>query len=156
MAEPTLTAGLLAILDNQMARTAAALEDLPDAAFAASPGGDCNAIRLIGVHLLRLRQFQLELLGRADLGGRIDISHADETATELLSRLTEAGAIVRQAIMGHDSNDWLAEPTTPRPGPWGEEPTLSRVVRPINDFTNHLGGIRAIRRILACPAKRTQ
>ena len=39
----------------------------------------------------------------------------------------------------------LAEPAEPREGPGGDEPTLRRVVRPLNDYANHLGDIRTIR-----------
>ena len=67
-----------------------------------------------------------------------------------------AASLLREAIETHDPEDWYTVPATPREGRWGEEPTIMRFVRPFNDFTNHLGSIRAIRRILGHPNERTQ
>ena len=64
--------------------------------------------------------------------------------------------LVRRAIIDHDPADWYETPMTPREGPWGEEPTIRRVTRPLNDFVNHLGSIRVIRRMQGCPCERTQ
>ncbi len=155
MATDSIADALLAILDNQIRRTAAALADLPDGVYAADPGGDCNSIAAIGAHLVMLRKFQLSLLG-SDKAAQVATDPMPTTATELTERLAVGADLVRQAIVQHDRADWLVPPTEPRDGPWADEPTLQRLVRPINDFTNHLGAIRAIRRILGCPAEGVQ
>ncbi|MCG3178073.1 MAG: hypothetical protein BIFFINMI_00396 [Phycisphaerae bacterium] len=146
---------LLVALDNQAARTRHALADLPQAIYEAAPGGDCNSIRKIGEHLLKLRQFQLKLL-ESPLAA--DVPPLDEAATpaRLTAALDKGEALVREAIAGHDPADWHRTPPAPREGPWGGEPTIRRLIRPLNDFTNHIGGIRAIRRILGSPAEKTQ
>ena len=75
---------------------------------------------------------------------------------EMMDKMAAAAALVRRAIEEHDAQDWFAVPAAPRTGPWGEEPTLARLVRPLNDFTSHLGAVRAIRRIRGNPAARSQ
>ena len=155
MSTNAIVTGLLAVMDNQVTRTAAAFEDLPDDAFKAEPGGDCHSIAGIGAHLVGLRRFQLSLLG-SDKTEQVTVDPAPITVGELMERLVAAEGLVRQAIAEHDLDDWLATPSEPRQGPWGDEPTLLRLVRPLNDFTNHLGAVRAIRRILGCPAQRVQ
>ena len=146
---------LLAILDNQERRTAFAFEALPDAVYNADPGGGCNSIRKIGEHLIRLRQFQLMLLG-SPLAERVPSVDAGETVELLLEALATGTDLVRQAIARHDPMDWYEVPATPREGRWGEDPTIERFVRPFNDFTNHLGAVRAIRRMLGAGADRVQ
>jgi alpha-amylase/alpha-mannosidase (GH57 family) len=64
--------------------------------------------------------------------------------------------VISEAIRTHDPEDWMRTPRVPREGMWGDEPTLFRFVRPLNDVTNHLGAIRALRRIDGNPADRTQ
>lgn len=145
---------LLDILQNQQDRTRYALEDLNPDVFNRDPGNGCNSIRLIGEHLIALRAFQLLLL-QSDLAKQMP-SHNVATVDELVQKLDQATALVRQAIEAHDPEDWYAKPTEPREGPWAELPTLLRFVRPMNDFTNHLGGIRALRRIHGNPAEKTQ
>ena len=135
-------------------RTRFALLDLDDETYTRDPGGGCNSIRDIGQHLVKLRDFQLFLLG-SDLRQEMPDDQVG-AVDELVSKLGQATDLVRRAIEAHDSEDWHAVPSEPREGPWGELPTLTRVVRPINDFTNHLGAIRAIRRILGNPAEETQ
>lgn len=145
---------LLHLLDNQVNRTRYALEGLNAEVFTHDPGNGCNSIRLIGEHLIALRGFQLMLLG-SDLAKQMPTNEVS-TLDELVNKLDTATVLVRQAIESHDPDDWHAEPTEPREGPWGELPTLLRVIRPMNDFTNHLGAIRAIRRIMGHPADQTQ
>lgn len=145
---------LLHLLENQANRTHYAFEGLNAEVFTNDPGGGCNSIQQIGEHLIGLRGFQLMLLG-SDLAKQMPAKDA-ATVDELVSKLDTATALVRQAIESHDPADWHAEPTEPREGPWAELPTLIRVIRPINDFTNHLGAIRAIRRIMGNPADQTQ
>jgi DinB superfamily len=145
---------LLDLLQNQIDRTRFALLDLDPDVFTRDPGGGCNSIRNIGKHLVMLRGFQL-LLMQSDLRNDMPDDQIG-TVDELVRKLDAATALVRQAIESHDPADWHAEPTEPREGPWAELPTLIRLVRPMNDFTNHLGGIRTIRRIMGNPADKTQ
>jgi len=146
---------LLAILENQTTRTAKALDGLKADVFDAPPGGDCNTIREIGGHLLQLRRFQLMLLG-SPLGAEVADPNSVKSPEELAARLAEAAELVRRAIADHDPDDWLRRPDSPRKGPWPNDTTLERLARPLNDFTSHLGGIRAVRRALANPAEETQ
>jgi len=146
---------LITLLDNQASRTTAAFEGLGIESFDACPGKDCNAIRQIGEHLLKLRGFQLKLL-HSPLKDKMPSADNITDMADLLARLDAATALVRQAIAEHDSADWYHVPEQPREGRWGDECTLSRLTRPFNDFTNHLGAIRAIRRILGEPAPNVQ
>ena len=146
---------LLVLLDNQEARTAAALEGLKEEVFDVPPGGDCHTIRQVAQHLLELRKFQLTLLN-STLAAKVAEPSAVTSLATAEKQLEEAAKLVRQAIQAHNPEDWFAVPAKPREGPWGGEATLSRVMRPINDFTNHLGSIRAVRRILGNPTARTQ
>ncbi len=146
---------LLSVLGNQIARTAAAFEGLRDDVFVAEPGGECNSIQRIGRHLINLRKFQLMLL-ESNQAAKVSAPESVSSIDELLRLLDSATALLRQAIAEHDPNDWYAVPSTPREGKWGDEPTIMRLVRPLNDFTNHLGAARAIRRVMGNGAERTQ
>ena len=146
---------LLAVLDNQVARTDRALEGLQSDVFDASPGGDCNSIRSIGEHLLQLRKFQLKLL-ESPLADKVADPGCVQSPDTLSAKLAEAVDLLRQAIASHDPDDWFRKPDSPRKGPWGDEPTIERFVKPLNDFTSHLGGIRTIRRMSNNPAEGTQ
>ncbi len=147
-------ATLLTWLENQVNRTRCALIDLDHGVYIHDPGGDCNSIREIGKHLIMLRGFQLLLLG-SDLRSEMPDDQV-ESVEALIKKLDVATDLVRRAIEAHDPDDWHAEPTGPREGPWADLPTLVRFIRPMNDFTNHLGSIRAIRRIMGHPAGQTQ
>lgn len=146
---------LLAILANQEERTEACLEGISDDILDQVPGGDCQSIRGILNHLLALRSFQLSLLQSPlqDQMPKLDKSASLKEFTEALIQTTQ---LVRTAVESHDPADWFVTPPAPRPGPWGTDPTLVRFSRPLNDFTNHLGAIRAIRRMCGNPAVRTQ
>jgi hypothetical protein len=146
---------LLTLLENQVRRTEAALEDLDESIFDRTPGGDCKTICQIGQHLVMLRRFQLSLL-QSPLVDRIPDPDSISSLGQLRSALAEAAGALHEAITEHDPEDWYARPDTPREGLWGDEPTLHRLSRPFNDFVNHLGAIRAIRRILGNGAERTQ
>jgi hypothetical protein len=146
---------LVTILDNQQHRTAAAFEELPETLFSMEPGGDCNTIRDIGLHLLALRKFQLAILGSAEATD-IDDKSIPDSIGQLLGRLVDASGVVREAILAHDDDDWYCVPETPRKGMWGDEPTINRFSRPFNDYVNHLGSIRTIRRIAGHGVQRTQ
>jgi len=146
---------LLAALDNQALRTDRALEGLRSDVFDASPGGDCNSIRGIGGHLLQLRKFQLMLL-ESPLAAEVSEPGCVESPQVLVAKLAEATDLLRQAIAAHDPDDWFRQPDSPRKGPWPDDPTIERFVRPLNDFTSHIGGIRTIRRMLGNPAENTQ
>ena len=145
---------LIHLLENQHDRTRCALEGLCEADYTREVDGDCNNIQAIGEHLIELRGFQLFLLG-SDLGKQLPEKSA-ASVEELQRKLDQAMSLVCKAVESHDPDDWHAEPTEPREGPWAELPTLIRFVRPINDFTNHLGGIRVLRRIFGNPAEKTQ
>jgi len=145
---------LLDLMDNQVARTKYALAGIKPEVFTQDPGNSCNSIQKIGEHLIMLRAFQLMLMG-SDLAKQMPAGEA-KTPEDLVSKLDTATALFRRAIDKHDPADWHATPPAGREGPWADEPTLLRLVRPINDFTNHLGAVRAIRRILGDPVEQTQ
>lgn len=158
MGSPTadpIAATLLAVLDNQVARTHAALSDLPQHVFDAAQPNACNSIRAIGAHLIDLRRFQLGMLGSQRRAG-VAPADAGPTPDTLRVALEDAAAQVRAAILEHDPTDWFTAPETPREGKWGDEATMHRFARPFNDYVSHLGAIRALRRQLGSPAERTQ
>lgn len=157
MADPThpVTQVLLTILDNQIDRIDAAYDNLDGETFTVEPGGDCNSIQRITHHLVHLRRFQLMLL-ESPKADDIELPEQYETVAEGTGALREATDLLREAIAAHDPGDWYALPTEPREGIWGELPTIERFVRPLNDLTNHLGAIRAIRRISNRGNDRTQ
>jgi len=146
---------LLTILENQVSRTCAALAGMEEDVFVAAPGGDVHSIGQIGRHLVDLRRFQLGLLG-SPRAARAPQGEEMSSVDELLRVLDEAAELVRQAIAEHDADDWHRKPDPPRQGPWGDEPTIIRFVRPLNDFTTHLGSIRTIRRTMGNPTDKTQ
>ena len=156
MEPPPISQTLLAIVANQVARTDAVFEDLSAEVFKAEPGGSCNSVQRICEHLVQLRLFQLMLLGTGtgERPQRPTVASIEE-AKAALQRQTNK---VREAISTHDPDDWFTPPPAgqPRPGPWGDEATIHRVARPLNDFTNHIGAIRAIRAMLNAPAETTQ
>jgi DinB superfamily len=159
MSEPhPINQTLLHLLDNQQSRTHFALQNLTPEAFTrspGSPGGDCHSIQQIGEHLIELRGFQLMLLGSDSVKDMPD--NKVGSVDELTTKLEKATGLLREAVESHDPEDWHAQPTEPRDdGPWNDLPTLIRVIRPINDFTNHLGAIRALRRVFGNPAEQTQ
>jgi hypothetical protein len=146
---------LLAIIANQVARTEACLEGLTQANLDVPPGGDCQSIRGIIGHLLGLRGFQLSLL-QSPLQEQMPKLAPSASLEQISQALAKAEELVRAAVKSHDPADWFATPREARTGPWANDPTLIRFSRPLNDFTNHLGAIRAIRRMLGNPAARTQ
>ncbi len=146
---------LLTLLDNQERRTLAALDGLSESVFAASPGGDCKSIRDICRHLLGLRRFQLTLL-ESPLAAEVDDPETIHSPESALYGLKAAASLVRRALAEYEAEHWYAIPDPPRDGLWGDEPTLDRFSRPFNDFVNHLGAVRAIRRINGNPAGKTQ
>ena len=146
---------LITILENQMVRTEIAFEGLATETYRAEPGGDCNSLERIGKHLISLRQFQLMLL-ESPLAEQVPSLIASGSVEELLPALKKAAELVHKAIVQHDPEDWYRVPEPPREGKWGEDPTIIRFARPFNDFTNHLGGVRAIRRIFSCGVEQTQ
>ncbi len=142
------------IIANQNSRWQCALEDTPHEVLVLEPGGDCHSILDIARHLVGLRRFILMLMNapHGGLPAREDLNTLDD----LLAALRKSDTMLLEAVAAHDESDWLHIPATPREGPWGDECTLSRIAHPINDFTNHLGAIRAIRRINGSPAERSQ
>lgn len=148
---------LLTIIDNQIDRTNATFDGICDDVFITEPGGDCNSILNITRHLIILRRFGLVLL-ESPLQNQIDDPDSANELSDLLTKIASATDLVKNAIADHDPQDWYKQPPKdkPRPGKWGDEATILRFVRPLNDFTNHLGSIRAIRRINNNPADQTQ
>lgn len=146
---------LLTVLENQVSRTTFAFEGLNEAVLDTPPGNDCKSIRGIIVHLIHLRRFQLTLL-ESPLVQKVADPQDSSVLADLVAQLEKATVNLQEAISIHDPDDWYRTPEIPREGPWGEDPTIIRFVRPLNDFTNHLGSIRAIRRIMGNPAERTQ
>ncbi len=156
MAQPhPINQTLLTLLDNQVARTIAAFEDITPRTFDAEPGGDCNNIRRISEHLVILRGFKLKIL-ESPLLERMPRHEPDDTLEHRFAQLDQATRLLHQAIEQYPPDQWCVAPAEPREGRWGDEPTLARLTRPFNDFVNHLGAIRAIRRIVGDPAPRTQ
>ena len=100
---------LLVVVDNQIARTEAAFEDLRDDVFRAEPGSDCNSILDIGRHLLMLRRFQMMLLQSA-LTERVDDPETVDGMDELKSKLASATDLLRTAISEHNPEDWHGSP----------------------------------------------
>jgi len=151
----TNATALVCVLKNQTERMHAALEELPQEAFDAEQPNGCNSIRAIGAHLIMLCRFQLVIL-ESDRAANIPDDNTGTTPELLRAALADAHELIRQAIVEHDASDWMTTPATPREGKWGDEATMLRFVRPFNDFVNHLGAIRAIRRTMGVPNDRTQ
>ncbi|MEM9373628.1 MAG: hypothetical protein AAGA55_08280, partial [Planctomycetota bacterium] len=124
-------------------------------AYDAEQPNDCNSIRAIGAHLIMLCRFQLIIL-ESELAASIPDDHAAATPAQLRELLGASMLQVRRGIADHDPADWLRVPDTPREGNWGDEPTAMRLARPLNDLVNHLGAIRALRRVMGVPNDRTQ
>lgn len=152
---PSINQTLLTLLDNQVERTRAVFEEFDESLWTKNPGGDCNTICDISRHLVALRHFQLQLLD-SPLADRTPDPNSIEEPRELLTVLERTGEMLAEAIREHDEDDWYTTPDQPRSGPWGELPTIMRFIRPFNDYVNHLGAIRAIRRMHSNPAPRTQ
>lgn len=146
---------LLALLENQMQRFDAAIEGVTDDVAAIEPGGDCNSILGVCRHLLHLRGFQLTQL-ESPLADQVAEPKSVNTLSEAATALKAAAKLVELAISGYPSDDWFQVPQTKRGGLWGDEAMVYRYLRPFNDYTSHLGAIRAIRRMHGCPAERTQ
>ena len=105
--------------------------------------------------LLGLRKSQLTLR-RSPLVAEAPTRAASAPLAEVTDNPMAGAALVGRAIEEHAPQDWFATPAALRPGPWGDEPTLARLVGPLDDFTNHRGAVRAIRRMRGNPAPRTQ
>lgn len=145
-----VTQVFLTILENQIARTVDALKGLREDVFVAEPGGQTRSIIEIGRHLLSLRKMQLEILDAPPAKQALDADSASSVA-ELRRKLREAAKLLKQAILIYDPANWCCKPERPRQGVWGDQPTIVRLTRPLNDFTSHLGDIRTIRSILGNP-----
>ena len=143
---------LVTILENQEARTEAALNGVRDDVFTAEPGEDVRATLEIGRHLLGLRKMQLMML-ESQLEAEMPDTESITSAEDLLQRLESAGKLLKQAVLDYNPEDWLSTPKQPRRGPWGDLPTVVRLTRPLNDFASHLGSIRTIRRSMANPVE---
>lgn len=150
---------LTVLLDNQRSRTAAAFEGMTDDTFTGTvvgvEGHDCHTIQQIGRHLVGLRGFGLKLL-ESPLAAQMPPTAAAESPAQCAERIEQASALLAEAIAGYDNDLWLTAPDEPREGLWGDEPTLQRLTRPFNDFINHLGAVRAIRRLQGNAAENTQ
>jgi len=153
---PTTAQTLVVLLDNQQSRLRHALHDLPDDVFTKIPGGDCNCIRDICAHMVRLRSFSMMLLGSPLVDDAPSQDGIDSVA-DALARLDRGTDLLREAINGVPDGDWMSvlDPP-PLADKWAGETQLARLGKPFNDYTNHIGGIRAIRRILGSPIESTQ
>lgn len=148
---------LIIMLDNQRRRTHAAFEDMKPDTFMASPcaDSDCHTIQQIGRHLVGLRGFGLLIL-ESPLAEKMPPTDAADSPAQCADRIETASALLAEAIEQYNADDWLTPPPSPREGKWGDEATLLRLMRPLNDLTNHLGAVRAIRRMTGDPAEHTQ
>ena len=144
---------LVAIVDNQAARTVAALRGLREDVFTASPGGQTRSIFAIGRHLLSLRKMQLNILG-SPLVGQMPDADSISSIGQLRRALASGAKLLKQAILEYNPANWCRKPLRPRKGVWGDQPTIVRLTRPLNDFTSHLGDIRTIRSIFGNPVRR--
>ena len=140
-----MTQVLLAIVDNQSARTAAALKGLREDMFAAATPDGGRSIRETGRHLFALRRMQLKALRPAALAR---LPHLDPVASvaDLESKLDATAQLVREAIAASADRDLLAPCAGHR-----AETRLDRLVVRLNDYTNHLGDIRTLRRLMGNP-----
>jgi len=148
-----VTRACIAILDNQVARTTAALKGLREDVFTAEPGGRTRSIVEIGRHLLSLRRMQARILD-APLPRRAMKANSASSVAALRQTLREAARLLKQAMLEYDPVNWCCKPSRRRRGVWGDRPTIVRLTRVLNDFTSHLGDIRTIRSILGNPVGR--
>ena len=148
-APPPVAQTVIAVLDNQVARTVAALKDLPEGALTKAPPGKTRSILEIGRHLLSLRKMQLKILESA-LIARLP-SDPISSVKDLRRKLALAARLLRLAVMEHDAEELSRNPKRPREGVWGDRPVIVRLARSLNDFTSHLGDIRTIRGIFGDP-----
>jgi hypothetical protein len=137
-------------VENQVARTEAALRGLREDVFTVRPGGQTRSIREVGRHLFFLRSMQLKMLAPRQ-AGQMPPADAVASITDLRKALATAARLLTEAIGAYNPTDWRRKPRRRRPGPWGDQPTIVRFARPLNDFTSHLGDIRTIRSILGNP-----
>ncbi|MEQ9616620.1 MAG: DinB family protein [Phycisphaerales bacterium] len=153
---PTTAQTLSVLLANQQSRLRHALKDLPAELFTKQPGGDCNGIREICSHLVRLRAFQMMLIG-SPLADEAPSKDGIKDAADAIERLEKTVPLLESAIGDVPDGDWLRVLSPPPLAEkWPTENQLARLSKPFNDFTNHIGGIRAIRRILGSPVETTQ
>ena len=153
---PTTAQTLSVLLDNQRSRTRHALMDLPQDVFTKDPGNGCNCIRDICAHMVRLHAFQMMLIG-SPFADEAPSKDGIETVEDALDRLEKGSALLERAIGDVPEGDWLRVLSPPPlEEKWPTEAQLARMGKPFNDFTNHIGSIRAIRRILGCPIESTQ
>ncbi len=140
---------LLAIVDNQRARTGAALRGLREDVFKAEPADGGRSIREIGRHLFALRRMQLNVLKRRSVEELLQLDPVT-SVSDLRRKLSAAAKAVRDTIAEQTCSDLLTpypRGRTSRPG----ETKLDRLAVRLNDFTNHIGAIRAMRRVLGNP-----
>ena len=153
---PTTAQTLAVLLDNQRSRTRHALAGLPEELFTKDPGGGCNPVRDICAHMVRLHAFQMMLIGSrfADEAPSMD---GIESVDDALDRLAKGSELLERAIGDVPEGDWLRVLSPPPlEEKWPTEAQLARLSKPFNDYTNHLGSIRSIRRLLSSPAETTQ
>ena len=153
---PTTAQTLAVLLDNQRSRTRHALAALPPELFTRDPGGEANTIRTICEHMIRLHTFQMMLIG-SPLADGAPSNEGVITVDEAIGRLMEGSERLERAIDDVPEEDWLRTfSPPPMKDKWPNDPQLVRLARPFNDYSNHLGAIRAIRRVFGSPAETTQ
>lgn len=153
---PTTAQTLSILLENQRTRTRHALSGLPAELFTKDPGDGVNTIRAICEHMISLHRFQMMLIG-SPLANDAPQSDGVVTVDDAIGRLMEGSERLERAIDDMPEEHWL-EVFSPPPmeKKWPNDPQLVRLSRPFNDYSNHLGSIRTIRRLFGSPAEMTQ
>lgn len=146
-------ATMQALLNNQADRTRAALDGMDDALLDRDPGGGCMTIRENLRHMVNLIAMQLSMMDQP--ADAVWAASESRTVADYTRALEQGIKALGEAFARHDPEDWFARPATPRDGYWGDEPTLHRLSRPFNDYVNHLGAIRIVRKQFASPATKT-
>ena len=135
---------LLAFVDNQVARTVAALKGMREDVFTVEPGNEARSISEVGRHMLHLRKMQLKILGPSvaqELGDPAPITSVDD----LRRKLARAAKLVREAVTVCDVAALFHPPKQ------GDRAPMAWLAQTLNDFTSHVGDVRTIRRILGNP-----
>jgi hypothetical protein len=144
---------LLAIVDNQTARTKAALAGLREETFRTRPAGAARSISEIGRHMLSLRRMQVKVLAPA-LATQVPDPGSFTSIAELRRCLDAAAKLVKLAVLECGTNRWSDTQKAQGSGQRSKRPTIARFVQPMNDFTSHIGDVRTLRAILGNPVGR--
>ena len=153
---PTTAQTLSILLENQRSRTRHALTGLSSELYTKDPGEGVNTIRAVCEHMIMLHRFQMMLIGSPLADGAPE-SEGVVTVDDAIGRLMEGSERLERAIDDVPEEHWLQVfSPPPMEEKWPNDPQLVRLSRPFNDYSNHLGSIRTIRRLLGSPAETTQ